>query len=292
MPTPLARLATHPTTGTAHYGVVLPDSALTVCATGSPDFDIVADLLTSHSSCRACERGLLALTTPAHPGNSLDLLPALGTGKGAVGHQLIPGHLLGHCGKALDLRKTASKRTCRPCEKQVAILQNFKERAGGLLLPDNSPCHDGEDLLWAPFGQGNLVVGHLRNAATAKGFCDAPLSVPNPVAVTTCTPCRRRRQQVDTDHRALTLPRMRQHVGKLFHGPSAALDDRAGELRPGDAYALSGCPDTHLVVATTEVDGDPSIDVLVYLRAEDCLADLRIHRDRLVAIQRSARQPQ
>lgn len=266
---------------------MLPVGAVTACATVSPDWIPVAED-TAHADCRACARALLALTTPAHPGLSLTVLAATSTGKGPVGHQMMPGHLLSHCGKPLDHQRTPSPRACRACAHVATALQRLKERAHGLLLPASSPCHGEPDLLWAPLGRGNLVTGHRRNPLTGKGFCDTRLSGPNPGALNLCAPCQRHGRQADAVHRTDTLPHMRRHADTLRSQASTALDDRARHLCPGDAYTLSGCPDTHYVVTTTDLGHDESIEALVYLPAEDRIAALRLHRDRLLTIQRPA----
>ncbi|OAR26739.1 hypothetical protein A8W25_28270 [Streptomyces sp. ERV7] len=282
----MVRLALHRASGTAHYGVVLPDGAVTACATVSPDWMAIAER-TAHTDCRACSRALLALTTPAHPGLSLIALPATGTGKSPVGHQMIPGHLLGHCGKPLDHERTPSARACRACAHFATVLQRLKERAHGLLLPAHSPCHGEPGLLGAPLDRGNLVTGHRSNALTGKGFCETPLSGPNPGALNVCAPCQRHGREADAARRDHTLLRMREHADALRSQVSTAFDGRASVLRAGDAYTVSGCSDAHYVVATTDLGGS-HIDTLVYLPAEDRIADLRLHRDRLLAIQRPA----
>ncbi|WP_329025830.1 hypothetical protein [Streptomyces sp. NBC_00690] len=65
--------------------------------------------------------------------------------------------------------------------------------------------------------------------------------------------------------------------------------DRARTLTSGDAYTLSGCEETHFVVAVADRGGESHTDLLVYLPAEERVADLRLRRDRLVTIQRPAR---
>jgi hypothetical protein len=51
------------------------------------------------------------------------------------------------------------------------------------------------------------------------------------------------------------------------------------------AVPLSGCAEQHHVVALAD-RGESHVDLLVYLPAEDLVIDARVHRDRLVTIQR------
>jgi hypothetical protein len=63
-------------------------------------------------------------------------------------------------------------------------------------------------------------------------------------------------------------------------------DDRASALRPGDAYSLSGCDEIHHVVAAVDRSRGNHTDLVVYLPADDRIADVRVRRERLVTIQR------
>ncbi|WP_406346468.1 hypothetical protein OH787_06130 [Streptomyces sp. NBC_01547] len=84
-----------------------------------------------------------------------------------------------------------------------------------------------------------------------------------------------------------TLPEMRAHAAARAADVQGAFDDRAWLLAPGDRYTLSRCGDAHHVVAASRRRYDSHVDLFVYLPGEDRVADARVHRDRLLSIQRS-----
>jgi hypothetical protein len=111
---PLIQLSIGRTNGTAHHGVLLDNNEpLTACATHSPDLGPIAEH-TAHHMCQSCTRAILALTTPHHPGGEPEGRPAAGAGRGAVAHRPIPGHLLGYCGKPLDIRRSSGSARIAP----------------------------------------------------------------------------------------------------------------------------------------------------------------------------------
>ncbi|MGW6458684.1 hypothetical protein ACWF94_22680 [Streptomyces sp. NPDC055078] len=287
MPLPLIRLAIGPTHGTAHFGALLGTEAVTACATHSPDLLPVPGL-TAHTLCQSCARALLVLATVACPGEP-DTRPATGTGRGGAGHRAIPGHLLAYCGKSLDNRETTTRRRCTQCTRLGEALDALRRRAGELLLPAMDPCHGDDTLLWAPLGRGNLVTGHRRNAVTGKGFCGRPLAGPDPGAPNECAPCRRYWQAAEAGRREHTLPHMQSKARTWDQQPLDVFDGRACTLTSGDAYTLSGCEETHYVVAVADRSAESHTDLLVYLPGEERVADLRLRRDRLVTIQRVGR---
>ncbi|MCM2392046.1 hypothetical protein [Streptomyces albipurpureus] len=287
MSPPLIRLAIGPTHGTAHVGVLLGVEAVTACATHSTDLQPVPEA-SAHILCQSCVRALLVLSTAPHPGEP-EARPATGTGRGTLGHRPIPGHLLAYCGKLLDTRPTRSRRRCALCTRLGDALDTLRRQADELLLPAGEPCHGDDLLLWAPLGRGNLVTGHRRNAVTGKGFCDRTLAGANPGALNECAPCRWRWEEAELVRQMFTLPHMRDRACSWGQQDVDLFDDRACTLDSGDAYTLSGCEETHYVVAVADRGGESHTDLLVYLSGEDRIADLRVRRDRLVAIQRPAR---
>lgn len=290
MSLPLSRLAIGPTNGTAHHGVLLDAEPLTACATHSPDLAPIAEN-TAHSMCQSCTRAWLILTTPPHPGGEPDARPAVGTGASATAHRPIPGHLLGYCGKPLDARRTSARRVCANCTRLSKALDRFRQRAGELLLPGGDPCHGDDTLLWAPKGRTNLVTGHRRNCVTGKAYCERPLAGPNPSAPGECAPCRRHWEEAEVSRQTYTLPHMQAEAADWEDRTLDVFDDRASSLRSGDAYTLSGCAQTHFVVAVADRVGESHTDLLVYLPAEERITDMRVRRERLVTIQRPHSEP-
>ncbi|MFF5491379.1 hypothetical protein [Streptomyces virginiae] len=67
---------------------------------------------------------------------------------------------------------------------------------------------------------------------------------------------------------------------------NGTFDDRAWMLETGDRYMVSGCDEAHDVVAVSRPRYDSHIDLVVYLPGEDRVTDVRVHRDRLLNIQR------
>ncbi|MCZ1006807.1 hypothetical protein [Streptomyces lydicus] len=287
MTLPLIRLAIGRTNGTAHWGV-LPDQdeTRTLCATHSPDLLPVTSTDAAHQMCQSCTRALLALTTAPHPGGEPDARPGDGTGKGAAGHRPIPGHLLGYCGKRLDTRRATSRHRCANCTRLSDSIDRFLRDAGDLQLPAGDSCHGDDDLLWMPHGRANLVTGHRRNSVTGNAYCEQRLAAPNPGAPNECAPCRRHWEEAEVVRQTYTLPVMRAEALAWRERRLSIYDDRACSLRSGDAYTLSGCAQTHHVVAVTDRSRDSHTDILVYLSGDDRVTDVRLRRDRLVTIQR------
>lgn len=282
----LTRLAISPKNGTAHWGAVLgATDVVTTCATHSPDLAPVAGH-TAHTTCQSCARAWLALTTPPRPDGELDSRPAVGTGTSAAAHRPIPGHLMGYCGKALAAHRSSAPRVCANCLRLVESLDRFRQRAPELDLPEPEPCH-GDTLRWAAKGQTNLVTGHLRDGFVGTSWCGRQLSAPDPGASLECAACRIAWQQAEVTRQTYTLPRMRERARwwpqrrqlDFFDGP-------ARTLRAGDAYRLSGCAHTHYVEAAADRSRGSHTDLVIYVEAEDRIADVRVHRHRLVAIER------
>ncbi|AJC55022.1 hypothetical protein [Streptomyces sp. 769] len=291
MPLPLIRLAIGRTNGTAHYGTLLgATEPLTVCATHSPDLAPIAEN-TAHTLCQSCARAWLILTTPPHPAGEPDARPAVGTGASAMAHRPIPGHLLGYCGKALETRCSSARRVCANCSRLSEALDRFRHLAGELVMPGGEPCHGDDTQLWVPKGRTNLVTGHRRNSLTGNAYCERQLAGPNPGAPGECAPCRHRWEEAEVARQTHTLPHMQAKVAAWEDRTLDVFDDRASSLRSGNAYTLSGCTQTHFVVAVTDRHGESRTDLLVYLPVEERIADIRIRRDRLVTIQRPRPAP-
>ncbi|MET8683649.1 hypothetical protein ABZV77_05480 [Streptomyces sp. NPDC004732] len=286
MPLPLIRLAIDRTNGTAHQGVLLGTGPWTACATRSPDLAPIAHT-TAHSQCQSCTRAVLVLTTLPHMSGEPAFRPGAGTGRSAVAHRPVPGHLLGYCGKPLDDRPSAARRVCANCTDLSDALDRLRAAAGELLLPDGELCHVDDSVLWAPSGRGNLVTGHRRDVLLDRSWCGQRVSGPNPVAPNECAPCHRIWQEAEVTRQTYTLPRMRE-LARWWHQRREldVFDDRAGALRQGDAYTLSGCEETHHVVATADRTRGSHTDLVAYLPVADRLVDVRIWRERLVAIER------
>ncbi len=70
-----------------------------------------------------------------------------------------------------------------------------------------------------------------------------------------------------------------EHVLDIF-------DDCAWGLCPGDAYTLSGCPQTHFVIAVDGRAGESHTNLLVYLPDEVRVTGVRIRPHRLMTVQR------
>ncbi|MFH9071406.1 hypothetical protein [Streptomyces alboflavus] len=285
MSLPLIRLAIGRTNGTAHYGALLNGAQpLTVCATHSPDLQPIGEN-TAHTLCQSCTRAWLILTTAPHPGGEPDFRPAAGAGKSAAAHRPIPGHLLGYCGKSLDDRSSTARRVCANCTGLHAALDRFHNTVGQLALPDAEPCHVDDALLWAPKGRGNLVTGHHRDAATGTAYCGQPLDRPNPGAQS-CAPCRHRWEETEVLRQIQTLPRLREETAGWQDRTRDVLDDTAAALEPGDAYTLSGCAQRHHVAEVLGRGTAGPTELLVYLTGEDRLCEVRLRRERLVAVER------
>lgn len=289
MSLPLIRLAIGRTNGTVHYGVLLDATQpLTVCATHSPDLQPIGEN-TAHTLCQSCTRAFLILTTPPHPGGEPDFRPAVGAGKSAAAHRPIPGHLLGYCGKSLDDRAFTARRVCANCIGLSTALDRFRYTVGALELPSGAPCHVDDNVLWTASGRGNLVTGHRRDALVGTSWCGQQLSGPNPDASHECAACRRIWQEAEVTRHTYTLPRARERARWWHQRQDRALDvfdDRVDALQVGDAYSLSGCAETHHVVAAADRIRESHRDLVVYLPTDDRIADVRVHRDRAVAIKR------
>ncbi|MFG2978853.1 hypothetical protein ACGFYY_38430 [Streptomyces sp. NPDC048331] len=285
MPCTLIRLSTGRTIGVAHYGIVLPNGDyLTVCATHSPALAPIGEG-TAHHTCQSCARALLALTAPPHSGDA-EARPAAGAGRSAAAHRPIPGHLLGYCGKALDRRRSTSKRPCANCARLTRTLHALRERAGELALPAVEPCHGEDSLLWTHHGAGPLAFGHRRNGATGQTYCGEQQPVVRTPGAHECPACLRLWAEEETYRQMYILPELRAHAAAWDADVHGAFEDRAWLLEPGDRYTLSGCGDVHHVVAVARHRHDSHIDLVVYLPGEDRITDTRVHRDRLLGIQR------
>ncbi|KPC62623.1 hypothetical protein [Streptomyces chattanoogensis] len=285
MSLPLIRLAIGPTNGTAHHGVLLDTEPLTACATHSADLAPIAEH-TAHSQCQSCARAWLILATPPHPGGEPDARPAVGTGASATAHRPIPGHLLGYCGKPLEVRRSSARRVCANCTRLSEALDRFRQRAGELVMPGGEPCHGDDSLLWTPRGRTNLVTGHHRNSVTGNAYCERQLAGPNPGAPNECAPCRLHWEEAEISRQTYTLPHMQAKAAEWANRTLDVFDDRASSLRSGDVYTLSGCAQTHFVVAMADRGRASHTDLLVYLPAEERIAEIRVRRERLVTIQR------
>ncbi|MGW2858301.1 hypothetical protein [Streptomyces sp. NPDC001205] len=289
MSLPLIRLAIGRTNGTAHYGVLLKGAQpLTVCATHSPHLRPIGEN-TAHTLCQNCTRVWSILTTVPHPGGEPDFRPAVGAGKSAAAHLPVPGHLLGYCGKPLDDRASTACRVCANCTRLRTALGRFRHTAGELVLPSGEPCHADDTVLWVAGGQGNPVTGHRRDALVGTSWCAQQLSGPSPDASHECAACRRIWQEAEVTRQTYTLPQAREHARRWHQRQERdldAFDDRAGALQPGDTYSLSGCAEMHHVVAAADRIRESHQELIVYLPTDDRLADVRVHRERLVAIQR------
>ncbi|MFE0137890.1 hypothetical protein ACFWY6_40970 [Streptomyces sp. NPDC059037] len=284
MSLPLIRLAIGRTNGTAHYGVLLNGAQpLTVCATHSPDLQPIGEN-TAHTLCQSCTRAWLILTTSSSSGEP-DARPAAGTGASAMAHRPIPGHLLGYCGKALDNRRSAARRTCANCTRLSDALAAFTKRAVELDLPAADPCHVDDAVLWAPKGRASLVTGHYRDAVSGKAHCGRPLDRPLPGAQP-CAPCRRYWEETEVLRQIQTLPRMREQSTDWTDRVREVFDDTVAELEPGDAYTVSGCAQRHHVAETLGRLHTGHAELLVYLDGEDRLSEVRVRRERLITVER------
>ncbi|WP_267840349.1 hypothetical protein [Streptomyces antarcticus] len=285
MPCRLIRFSTGRTSGVAHYGVLLgDDEPLTACATHSPSLATI-DEGTAHQTCQACTRALLVLTTPAHPGD-LEASPAAGAGRTAAAHRPIPGHLLGYCGKALDHRRATSKRACANCAQLTETLDALRGRAGELVLPAPAPCHSDDGLLWVAPGAGRLAFGHRRNHATGLTYCGERQPTVPSTGAHECPACLRLWAEEETVRQMYTLPERRSHAAAWDTGVHGTFEERVWAVRSGDRYTISGCTEDHHVVAISRHRYDSHVDLVVYLHGEDRVTDARVHRDRLLRIQR------
>lgn len=285
MSLPLIRLSISPATGTAHHGVMLGTEPLTVCATHSTDLAPVGGNK-AHFLCQSCTRAFLILTTPPHPGGEPDLRPAVGKGKGATAHRPIPGHLMGYCGKLLDLRPTSARRVYANRTALVAALDRFHRLAGEACVPADEVCPREEDVLWAPSGRGNLVTGHRCNAATGIALRGTLLSAPNPDVTEECAPCLRL-WKTERDRRATALARMRARACWWHQRRElTTFQGGAADLKSGDSYTVSGCLDRHHVLTVTHRARGGRLTILAYVPADDEIVELGIHHDRLLAIER------
>ncbi|MFD8978612.1 hypothetical protein [Streptomyces sp. NPDC059564] len=285
MPYPLIRFSTGRTNGVAHYGVLFETGEpLTACATHSPDLAPIGER-TAHQTCQSCTRALLAMATPPHPGE-LEARPATGVGRSAAAHRPIPGHLLGYCGKALDYCRATGKRACANCAQLTKTLEALRGRAGEIILPAVEPCHSDDSLLWTPPGAGPLTFGHRRNGATGQTYCgERQTTVPNPGAHE-CPACLRLWAEEETFRQMYVLPDMREHAAVWEADVHGAFEERAWVLAQGDRYTISGCAEAHHVVAVSRHRYVSHVDLVVYLPGEDRVIDARVHRDRLLGIQR------
>ncbi|MFA7764837.1 hypothetical protein [Streptomyces sp. NRRL S-448] len=281
----LIRLSIGRTNGVAHYGVLLRGAEpLTACATHSSDLAPIGER-TGHQTCQSCARALLVLTASPHPGEP-EARPAAGAGRSAAAHRPIPGHLLGYCGKTLDSRHANGKRTCANCAHLTKTLDALRRRAGELALPATEPCHSDDSMLWTPHGAGSLAFGHRRNSATGQTYCgEGQFDLPNPGA-NECPACLGLWAEEETVRQMYTLPAMRAHATARDADAHGIFDDRAWLLEPGDRYTISGCHEAHHVVAVSRHRYDSHVDLVVYLFGEDRVTDARVHRDRLLGIQR------
>jgi hypothetical protein len=159
-----------------------------------------------------------------------------------------------------------------------------------LLLPTGEPCHGDDILLWAPRGRSNLVTGHRRNSVTGNAYCEQQLAGPNPGAQE-CAPCRRRWEEAEVVRLSYTTPRLRERARWWPQRQLDVFDDRASTLNSGDAYSLSGCAETHHVVAVADRNRDSHTDLLVYLPGEDRITNVRVRRGRLITIYRPVAEP-
>ncbi|MCB5908123.1 hypothetical protein [Streptomyces pinistramenti] len=134
-------------------------------------------------------------------------------------------------------------------------------------------------------GRANLVTGHRRDAATGRALCGQHLAGPNPGAQG-CAPCRRHREETEAARQTSTLSAMRKAANVWDQRPLDVYGDRAGALRPGDAYTRPDCADRHHVATVAERGRGSHTDLLVHLPGEDRLTEVRIRRDRPVTVQR------
>lgn len=223
--------------------------------------------------------------TPPHPGE-LDARAAAGAGRNTAAHRPIPGHLLGYCGKALDHRRTTGTRACANCARLTKTLEALRARAGRLILPAGQLCHSDDTLLWTTPGAGRLTYGHRRNGATGQTYCgQRQPTIPYPGAHA-CHSCLRLWTEEEIVRQMCALPEMRAHAAAWVEDVHGAFEERAWLLEPGDRYTVSGCTEAHHVVAVSRHRYDSHVDLVVYLPGEDRVADARVHRDRLLAIQR------
>ncbi|MFD9817442.1 hypothetical protein [Streptomyces violascens] len=193
---------------------------------------------------------------------------------------------MGYCGKPLDARSSSARRVCANCAALGAALGRLQRLTGELLLPVGDPCHVDDSVLWVLSGRGNLVTGHRRDALLDRSWCGQQLSGPDPGAPNECAPCRRIWQEAEVTRQTYTLPQIRELARWWPQRELDVFDDRAGALRPGDAYTLSGCDETHHVVAVADCIRGSHTDLVVYLPAMDRIADVRVRRERLVVVQR------
>ncbi|MER5813762.1 hypothetical protein [Streptomyces californicus] len=166
----------------------------------------------------------------------------------------------------------------------METLNCFCRRAGELLLPSAEPCHLDPGALWAPKGRSDQATGHRWNAGS--GYCGQPLAGPASGAPGECALCRIAWEQAETYRQTIILPRSRARAGSWPYRTLDAFGARADSLGPGDAYTHSGCSERHFVVEATSRRNDSHTVLLVYVTGEDRIAECRIRRDRLVAVER------
>jgi hypothetical protein len=130
------------------------------------------------------------------------------------------------------------------------------------------------------------VTGHRRNSVTGKGFCERRLAGLHPGALNDCAPCRRYWQEAEVVRQTHALPHIQATARTWGEHALDVFDDRACMLRPGDAYTFSGCSQTHFVVAVADRTRESHTDLLLYLPGEERITDVRVRRDRLLAVQR------
>ncbi|MFE5654461.1 hypothetical protein ACFQ8Q_35765 [Streptomyces cyaneofuscatus] len=168
----------------------------------------------------------------------------------------------------------------------METLNGFCRRSGELLLPPAEPCHLDPGALWIPEDRSEQATGHRWNAATGSGYCGRPLAGPTSGVLGECAPCRIAWEQAETYRQTIILPRRRTRAASWPYRTLDAFSARADSLEPGDAYTLSGCSERHFVVEATSRRSDSHTVLLVYVTGEDRIAECRIRRDRLVAVER------
>ena len=186
----------------------------------------------------------------------------------------------------VDRRRATGKRACANCAHLTKTLEALRGRTDGLVLPGAQPCHSGDSLLWTPPGAGHLAFGHRRNNANGRTYCgERQPTVPNPGA-NECPACMRLWAEEEASRQMYTRPEMRAQAGSWAADEHGAFEERAWLLEKGDRYTVSGCAEAHHVVAVSRNRYDSHVDLVVYLPGEDRVTDVRIHRDRLLGIQR------
>ncbi|MFG2483425.1 hypothetical protein ACGFSI_11795 [Streptomyces virginiae] len=101
-----------------------------------------------------------------------------------------------------------------------------------------------------------------------------------------CPACLHLWAEEETFRQMYTLPEMRAHAAP-WAPVYGVFEERAWLLEPGDRYTISGCAEVHHVGAASRHRHDTHVDLVVYLPGEDRVTDARVHRDRLLSIQRT-----